>query len=134
MMKLAAIICALQSVSQPASTAEPLALARPVAAGALLSPLDFNGDARSTADFVGKEVRRFMPAGAIVRATDVREPLLVLRNTVVRMQFVKGLLSITADGRAMSSGAHGESVRVMSLQSRTTIVGVVAGEGLVQVQ
>lgn len=133
-MLLAMLAGFLTGNAPSAAETHPPALARPVAAGEALTAGDFSGAAPSIAPLLGKEARRFLPAGAVVRVTDVREPVLVSRNSAVRMQFVKGPLTISADGRALSDGAFGESVRVLSLQSRTTIVGVVAGEGLVLVQ
>lgn len=112
----------------------PPSLVRAQAAGAILAAGDLSGEPASIGELTGKQLRRFMPAGAVVRVSDVRAPVLVARNTLVRMQFVKGALTISAEGRALSNGALGEEVRVMALQSKSTIAGVVVGEGVVQVK
>ncbi|MDZ7628420.1 MAG: flagellar basal body P-ring formation chaperone FlgA [Parvularculaceae bacterium] len=127
-------VLALIALIQGAATLAPPALTRSYAAGALLAAEDLSGDPSSIEKIAGKQLRRFMPAGAVIRAADVREPVLVSRNTLVRMQYVKGALLISAEGRALSNGALGEEVRVLALQSRSTITGVVVNEGLVQVK
>lgn len=127
------LIFLFQGAALPVADALTSALMRPVAAGEILSADDIAGDATAVGALVGKQVRRHMPAGAIVRPADVRAPLMVTRNAIVRMQFVRGALKISAEGRALSNGAYGDSVRVMSLSSRTTITGVVADEGMVEV-
>ncbi len=126
---------ALIALMQAAVEASPApALVRAQAAGAILAAEDLSGDPATVALLSGKQLRRFMPAGAAIRPADVRAPVLVARNALVRMQFVKGALSISAEGRALSSGALGEEVRVLALSSKSTIAGVVVGEGVVQVK
>lgn len=127
------LIFLVQSSALHIVDAQTPTLIRPVAVGEILSTEDIAGDATAVGALVGKQVRRHMPEGALVRPADVRAPLMVTRNAIVRMQFVRGALKISAEGRALSNGAYGDSVRVMSLSSRTTITGVVADEGLVEV-
>jgi flagella basal body P-ring formation protein FlgA len=115
-------------------TSAPPTLVRAQAAGVILAEDDLSGEPASIGELTGKQLRRFMPAGAAVRSADVRAPVLVTRNTLVRMQFVKGALTISAEGRALSNGALGEEVRVIALSSKSTIGGIVIGEGLVQVK
>lgn len=93
-----------------------------------------HSDVDALAAIVGKETRRLIPVGATLNDRDVRAETLVQRNGVVRMEFTKGALSITAEGRALSSGAHGEIVKVMNLESRVTVSAVVIGRGKVAVQ
>lgn len=130
--KVVMVAALLQGAS--AVPAEAPTLLRPLQAGVILTADDFDGEPSMIDELVGLETRRFMPAGSVVRPTDIRAPILVSRNSPVRLQFAKGALAISAEGRALSSGALGESVRVMSLYSKKTLVGVVAGEGLVQVR
>jgi flagellar basal body P-ring formation protein FlgA len=75
-----------------------------------------------------------MPAGAVLRNSDVRPPTLVVRNRPVRIDYAKGPLLISAPGRALSNGANGETVRVMNLSSRSIITGVVIDVDRVKVQ
>lgn len=107
------------------TTAASVELTRPLAAGAILSPGDIRSGGSDEAEYVGKELRRFMPAGANVRETDLRTPTLVTRNRQVRLEFLRGPLSITAEGRALSNGAAGDTVRVINLTSKTVVTGVV---------
>lgn len=117
-----------------AASADPPTLQRAAPAGAILDIQDMSGDEALIQSLAGKEARRFMPAGAIVRISDLREPLLVVRNRPVRVRFIKGSLSISAEGRALSDGALGESVRVMAPRSKLTITGVVVGKNSVAVE
>jgi flagella basal body P-ring formation protein FlgA len=133
-----AILCATAQVlfqghlreAEPASAL----LLRAAPAGAVLTSADLSGEPARIEELIGRQMRRSLPAGAAVTPADVRAPSLVLRNKLVRVQFVKGALSISSEGRALSTGSLGESVRVMSLPSKSTIEGVVVGPGVVQVR
>lgn len=116
------------------ATAAPVAITRPLAAGSILSPDDIRSGGADEDGYVGKELRRYMPAGALVHQTDLRTPTLVARNRQVRLEFLKGSLSITAEGRALSNGAAGDTVRVLNLSSKTVITGVVVDLNRVEVR
>ena len=129
-----------QSASQSTAPTGIVAL-RALPAGSVVTAADVRlarPDSRSDVDalaaIIGKETRRLIPVGATLSDRDVRAETLVQRNDVVRMEFTKGALSMTAEGRALSSGAHGETVKVMNLESRTTVSAVVIGRDKVAVQ
>ncbi len=125
----------LIAVLQAAGAADPSpSLVRAQAAGAILAADDLSGAPASITELTGKQLRRFMPEGAAVRMSDVRAPTLVERNSLVRMHFIKGALMISAEGRALSNGALGETVRVLALSSKSTVIGVVVAEGVVQIK
>lgn len=133
-MKLAIAIALLQTVANASVETPAPSLLRALPAGAVLTPDDLSGDGAAIARLAGRQTRRYMPAGAAVHPVDVRKPVVISRNALVRLRFEKGPLSITAEGRALSDGAAGESVRVMALRSKAIVTGVVAEAGIVDVQ
>jgi flagella basal body P-ring formation protein FlgA len=91
------------------------------AAGALTSP----------EEAVGMMARRLLVAGRPVLASDIGPPVLVRRNSLVRLVYERGGLTIKAEGRALSDGAEGDLVRVMNMASRQTVAGTVTADGSV---
>ena len=61
------------------------------------------------------------------------EPL-VKRNALVVMEFVRGPLSIVAEGRALSAGGEGETVRVLNTSSRIAVSALVVAPNRVRVR
>jgi flagella basal body P-ring formation protein FlgA len=129
------------SVDAPAVIAVPV-LDHPVSKGDVLSASDFvtrdmpSEQARGVPrvrDVAGMEALRALPAGAIVRATDLIRPQLVRRGEPVTIALRDRGLSITTAGRALASGAAGDFVRVVNLSTNRTIDGVVEASGLVRV-
>ena len=117
-------------------------LDRAVAKGEVLGAEDFVTREASAAeargvprvkDVAGMEALRALSPGAIVRRTDVIRPQLVRRGEPVRIALRDGGLSITTDGRALSSGAAGDLVRAVSLSTNHTIDGIVEGTGAIRV-
>ncbi len=142
---LAAIgVAAAALIGASASAAPPKApaasLARALAPGDILGAADLrladaDDDAADLAlTLVGKEARRMLPEGAPIRAADFRAPILVERNKPVRMEFQKGPLTMTMEGRALSGGAKDDIVKVMNVQSKTVVSAIVVGRGKVVVQ
>jgi flagella basal body P-ring formation protein FlgA len=125
----------------PAPVPVPV-LARAVAKGDLIGEGDFvTQDMPAAAargaprvkDVAGMEAQRALMAGAIVRLSDVIRPQLVRRGEPVTIALREGGLSITTQGRALSNGASGDFVRVVSLSTNHTLDGVVEGSGAVRV-
>ena len=85
-----------------------------------------NGD--ETFDlFVGMELKRSVYAGIVLRPTDVGPPTAIQRNAIVALEFTRGPLTISTEGRALDAGAVGETVRVMNLNSKVILSAVVSG-------
>lgn len=78
-------------------------------------------------DFVGKEIKRAVYAGKTITKNDVGPPTIIERNAIVSLEFVRGPLVITTEGRALDSGAMGDGVRVMNLSSKIILSAVVTG-------
>lgn len=82
---------------------------------------------------IGKEARKAIYPGRPVRKGDVGEPALVERNQIVTLVYSANGLSIEAEGRSLARGGEGERLRVMNLNSRSTISGTVLPNGDIQV-
>ncbi len=85
------------------------------------------------ADIVGLESRITLYPGRPILPGHVGPAALVERNQPVVVIFQDRGLTISADGRALSRGAEGETVRVMNLASRTTVSGKVHQDGSIVV-
>lgn len=147
-LHVAALLPASALVAQTSAGPTALAsvdvpvLARAVARGEVLGRDDFANQARSPAqarnalavnDAVGREATRTLPAGTVLRATDVIAPRLVRRGEPVTITVRAGGLAIATGGRALSSAGAGEMVRVVSLSTNRTLDGVVEGPDAVRV-
>lgn len=140
------MLCAAQLHAQGPETPAPQTsvpvLDHAIAKGDLLSAGDFTTkDVAETVarglprakDVIGMEAARALSAGAMVRSSDVVRPQLVRRGEPVTIALRDGGLSITAQGKALSGGAAGDFVRVVSLATNHTLDGVVEGTGAVRV-
>tara|TARA_B100000700_G_scaffold290644_1_gene348891 strand:- start:85 stop:897 length:813 start_codon:yes stop_codon:yes gene_type:complete len=81
----------------------------------------------STEELVGKAPRRTLIEHRPVRASDVRQPLLVKRGGLITMIYQTRFMRISARGKAKQSGAHGDTVRVENSGSKKIVEGVVTG-------
>ncbi|MDR3424168.1 MAG: flagellar basal body P-ring formation chaperone FlgA [Alphaproteobacteria bacterium] len=98
-------------------------------------------DERITADvitetnqLVGREVRRDIAEGSILRAHDVIPQRLVQRGSLVTMKIETPFISISAQGKAQQDGALGDTVRVVNTQSNRIVEGVVTGPGTIEIR
>ncbi len=82
---------------------------------------------------LGLETRVAIYAGRPVLQADLGSPTLVQRNQVVSLVYLAGSLAISAEGRALSRGSEGETVRAINLASRTTVSGRIGPDGAVYV-
>lgn len=85
------------------------------------------------AKLVGKSPRRPIRAGQIILSADVREPILVTKNSLVTIKLATARMVLTAQGRALDQGARGAVVRVMNTKSNKIINAAVVESGLVRV-
>ena len=81
----------------------------------------------AAAQLVGAEARRPLQAGRVVSERDLQAPRLVLRGQTVRLTYAKPGLRLSALGIAQTDGALGDLVRVVNLDSRRQLQGVVVG-------
>lgn len=91
------------------------------------------GGIGSIEEAVGMEAKVALYPGRPILLSQIGAPALVERNTLVKLTYMHGPLSIVTEGRALDRAAAGEVVRVMNLQSRQTVAGTVATDGSVEV-
>lgn len=132
------VFAALVALMLPVgAAADVLAVNRVIRAGSVLAAGDImqvravTGGLRDPAEVIGREARVTLYAGRPLRAADLGAPALVDRNQSVLLVFRRDGLSMLAEGRALARGGVGDTIRVMNLQSRSTITGVVQGDGSV---
>lgn len=81
------------------------------------------------ADLVGMAAKRPIQVGALVRQSDIERPILVERNSMVTVSLVHGALALSTQGKALESGAMGDTVRIMNSRSKQIFEGEVSGPG-----
>ncbi|GEM_PF-1572883 len=112
--------------------------------GAILSPSDFtyvDRDAnrlprdvvRDSAEVIGLRAKRSLRKDAAFRSSQVEGVPLVERGDRVQIVLQAGALLISASGKAQESGALGEWIRVVNLDSKRELSGRVDAEGRVHV-
>ncbi|WP_434616540.1 flagellar basal body P-ring formation chaperone FlgA [Tabrizicola sp. M-4] len=122
------------------SVAESLVALRAIPAQTVLSEADFTtvdavipGAVTLSSEAVGQQVRRAIYPGRPILARDLAPPVLIGRNALVRMRYLRDGLEIASEGRALDKGALGQVIRVMSLGSRTVVSGRVQADGSIAV-
>ena len=91
-------------------------------------------DPFATDPFVGMEVKRSIYVGRTLTSNDVGPPTAIARNDIVNLEFERGPLTISTEGRALDAGAVGEAVRVMNLSSKIILTAVVTGTNTARAQ
>jgi flagella basal body P-ring formation protein FlgA len=125
-------------------TAQVITLARPLARGAVIKSADIVSERRPRSELpadalirpdqaIGMSVRNALAAGRLLRHNDVMRPELVARNEAVTLVYEVPGITLTVRGRAASSGAEGDLIEVLNVQSKRTVQGVVTGPGRVVV-
>lgn len=135
------LLAALLAFPAPAEEDATLVATRSLRARTVVAPADVAlspgatpGALTHPEDAIGMETRVAVYAGRPLMPADLGPPALVDRNQIVTMVFSLGGLTITAEGRALGRGGVGERVRVMNLDSRTTVTGVVTDSGMLEVR
>lgn len=121
-------------------TADSVVPTRTIRANATISETDVtlkqikkpNAFAR-TSDVVGQEARTTLYAGRPILFDDVGPPAVVARNQIVVVKFKSAGLIIHTEGRSLQRGGIGDRIRIMNLDSRTTVSGQVQSDGSVRV-
>lgn len=127
-----AFILPWPAMSQEFIAARTLSVGTLIAASDLL-PSDPESHAMSDAsELIGQATRVTIYEGRPVRANLLRPPLLVTRNQIVRLKFQSGSLQIATLGRALNQGAEGDLIRVMNLNSHSTVTARIEADGTVQ--
>ena len=128
------------SVIETVETAVPT---RNLERGEVLKPADVAIERRPKAEAgtdlatrdraVGMQARKQLRAGQPVRLAEIGKPDLVQRDQSVTLTYEVAGLFLTIRGKAMETGAEGDVVNVLNLQSKRTVSGVVIGRGQISV-
>ena len=79
-------------------------------------------------DLDGMTPRRMIAAGKPIRDRDLQKPRLVARGDFVTLVYESGPIILTAKGKALQPGAHGDIVRIVNVSSNRALEGVVTGD------
>jgi flagella basal body P-ring formation protein FlgA len=82
---------------------------------------------------LGQALRHDLPPGQPLTTGDVARPVLVARNSAVRMRLDAGEISLSAQGLALEDGGLGETVRVQNPSSKAIVLALVTAAGEVRV-
>lgn len=83
---------------------------------------------------IGKQMRHAMRAGQPLHVADLAKPNLVQRDQSVTLIYRTDGLCLTTRGKALDSGAAGDTVGVLNTESKRTVTGTVIGRGEVSIQ
>ncbi|MDO5621235.1 MAG: flagellar basal body P-ring formation chaperone FlgA [Paracoccus sp. (in: a-proteobacteria)] len=113
--------------------ASALTVAQTLPAGSIIAAGDLIADTpgENPDAMIGMQARVTLYQGRPVLAGQLRAPQLVQRNKLVPVLWQRGGLSITTEARALEPGAEGDRIRLMNLDTKTTITGTVAANGTV---
>ncbi len=130
----------LFAAAAAAADGRTVVAAHTLRAQSLIGPNDLStieatlpGTISDPAELIGMEARVVLYAGRPIRPQEIGPPTLVDRNQIVPLSFRDGGLSISAEGRALSRGGVGDTIRVLNTTSHNTVTGTVAADGSVVV-
>jgi flagella basal body P-ring formation protein FlgA len=95
---------------------------------------EVTGEPASRERTIGMQLRRPMRAGNPIRIADIVKPDFVQRDQSVTVIYQVPGIYLTTRGKAVESGAEGDTVSVLNLQTKRTLTGIVTGRGQVTVQ
>ena len=87
--------------------------------------------AGSPDEFLGKRLKCYLKPGEPIYARDVEPVYLVKKGDKVRFYSKSGAVTIEAIARALDSGALGQIIKVVNLDSRRVVLAKVVGDGVV---
>jgi len=124
--------------------ADAILLTRSLARGDMLKASDLVVERRPKAEItgdvivsldeaIGMAVRQPLRAGQPIRRADLTKPEMIRRDETVTLIYeVPGIL-LTTRGKAVESGAEGDVINVLNVQSKRTVQGVISGPGRVTI-
>lgn len=95
---------------------------------------ELSGEPATRERTIGMQLRRPMRAGTPIRVADIVKPDFVQRDQSVTVIYQVPGIYLTTRGKAIESGAEGDTVSVLNLQTKRTLTGTVTGRGQVTVQ
>lgn len=84
-------------------------------------------------ELVGKQLERHGHSGLMLKASDVSDPLVVQRNSMVTVYLRSGPMTLSVKGQALNSASVGQPVQVLNPISRKILHGVAMDNGNVGV-
>lgn len=84
-------------------------------------------------DLVGKQLRRQIRAGVVLRPNDISAPELITRNQTVTVLYQQGALTLTTRGQALNSASLDQPVRVLNTMTNKVLQGTATANGAVVV-
>ena len=88
---------------------------------------------RDVQDVAGREAKRALRAGEMIRANDLKRPTLVAKGANVTMVFEVPGMALTSTGRALAEGGEGDTIAVLNPTSYRQVSAVITGPGTVRV-
>ena len=84
-------------------------------------------------EVVGLAARRAVRPGQPLRTADLMKPELVAKNDMVLLHYEVPGIVLTMRGKALDTGAEGDTISVLNINSKRTVQGTVTGPGRVTV-
>lgn len=144
-MLLVLMFCAVAFSAFAADTDVDIAVpAHDIARGSVIQENDLDyktvpasrastGVIRLISDAAGKETRRALKAGDILRSSDLKRRTLVAKGSTVTMLFEAPGMQLTALGRALEEGGDGDTITVLNPTSYRKVEAIVVKSGTVRV-
>ncbi len=134
----------LRLTGRATATMEVATVARPVERGGVLKDADVVLERRprarvgrdvitDPAKAVGLAARNALRPGRLLRADLLTKPETIKRNEQVVLVYLMPGISLTVRGKAIESGAEGDTISVLNEQSKHTLRGIIIGPGRVAV-
>jgi flagella basal body P-ring formation protein FlgA len=76
---------------------------------------------------IGKSPRRSLLAQRPLMVNDVSEPRLIKKGELVTLTFETPIMRLTAQGKALSDGIKGKTIRIVNTESNKIVEGIVTG-------
>ncbi len=138
MNKFSGLIAA-SLLANTTALAEDLVVSRNIRAGSIITASDIitpddHLALRRAVDIIGMETTRSLYQGQKINEAELRAPTLISRNAIVQMEYAKGQMTISTEGRALDKGGLGDRVRVMNLASKRIVTVIVTGADSVKAQ
>ncbi|PWR19795.1 flagellar basal body P-ring formation chaperone FlgA [Zavarzinia compransoris] len=84
-------------------------------------------------EMIGLAARKTLRAGRAVARSEVRQPLLVTKGSLVTIRVSMPGIELATTAKAMEQGALGEVIKVMNLASLRIVQAVITGPGMAEV-
>ena len=93
------------------------------------SDTDITGTATEISAIIGMETRVALYAGRPIYMSDLGFPAVVNRNQIIPLIYDRGIVKIATEGRALDRAGPGEMIRVMNINSRSTVTARIGMDG-----